>query len=202
MKKKTKKTAKTTTKKSTPVAKTTAAAAPAKAPTASALASSLGVTIAAALTPAQIRSLVRALPGYVGLLDDVATQLDEDASLLNLKGVTSASLLQLQTKQKFLAARESVSELVYRTIYEQRLQVDSSAMTALYAINKRVDAMKGEDPDLAARWSFLGAFLKKFHPGTNAAKTATAANRADEKAVKTALKAKKGKTAPPPAPAN
>jgi hypothetical protein len=170
--------------------------------TTTALASSLGVTVTPPLTRAQMLALRKALPGYIGMLDDAATQLDEDASLLNLKGVTGASLLQLQTKQKFLSSRESVSEIVYRSIYEQRLQVDSDAIGALFAINKRVDAMKGQDPDLAARWSFLSDFLQTFRPGTNAAKAATAANRADEKAVKTALKAKKGKTAPPPAPAN
>jgi hypothetical protein len=153
--------------------------------TTTALASSLGVTVTPPLTRAQMLALRKALPGYIGMLDDAATQLDEDASLLNLKGVTGASLLQLQTKQKFLSSRESVSEI-----------------GALFAINKRVDAMKGQDPDLAARWSFLSDFLQTFRPGTNAAKAATAANRADEKAVKTALKAKKGKTAPPPAPAN
>ncbi len=195
------KSTKKTAKKVTPVAKTTAAAA-AKTPTTTSVAAMFGVTVKPALTPAQIHSLIKALPGYVGLLDDAATQLDEDASLLGLKGLTGASLLALQGQQKFLASRESVAEIVYRTIYEQRLQVDSAAVSALFTINKRVEAMKSEDPDLAARWSFLSDFLHKFRPGSNAAKAATAANRADEKAVKSALKAKKGKTAPPPAAAN
>jgi hypothetical protein len=177
---KTTKSAKTTLVSNTPI-------------TASALATMLGVKLTAPLSTVQTRRLLKALPGYVGLLDDAAAQLDADASLLNLKGVTGAALLALKTQQKFLAARESVSELVYRSIYEQRLGTDSDAMTALYAINKRVLAMKSEDPDLAARWAFLADFLRNFHPGTNAAKAATAANRADAKSVKTALKAKKTK---------
>jgi hypothetical protein len=199
---KTKKTTKAAKKPAPKATKKTAKVAADKTISTSQLASTLGVTVKPPLTLAQTRSLRKPFPGFIGLLDDVATQLDEDASLLNLKGITGASLLQLQAQEKYLSARESVSEIVYRTIYEQRLQVDSDAMGALFAINKRVEAMKGEDPDLAARWSFLGDFLQTFRPGTNAAKAATATNRADEKAVKSALKAKKGKSSPPPPVAN
>jgi hypothetical protein len=169
------------------------------------LAAVLGVTISKPLTSDQIRRLVKPFPGYIGLLDDVATQLDDDAALLGLKGITGASLLTLQGQQKFLSQRESVSQMVYESVYQQRQQVDSEAMSALFQINKRVEAMKAGVPDLAARWSFLSAFLAKFRPGTNAAKVAQAANRADEKAARASVQAAKKKRAsqpPPPAPAS
>jgi hypothetical protein len=193
-----KKSAAATKKSAAATKKSAAAKAPAKPPTASALAATLGVTLTTPLTTAQVQRLLKPLPGYVGLLDDVADQLDEDASLLNLRGITGAALLALQTRQKALAARESVSQIVYNSVYQQRQQVDSDAMGALFQINKRVLAMKSEDPDLAARWSFLTDFLRKFHPGTNAAKLASEQNRADAKAARKSLAVdKKGKSSPP-----
>jgi hypothetical protein len=191
----------TKTKSAKTSKKPTSAKSPAKPPTASALAANLGVTLTTPLTTAQVQRLLKPLPGYVGLLDDVADQLDDDASLLNLRGLTGAALIAMQSQQKALAARESVSQIVYNSIYQQRQQVDSEAMGALFQINKRVESMKSEDPDLAARWSFLTDFLRKFHPGTNAARTATAQNRADVKAERKALATMKKNKSSPPAPA-
>jgi hypothetical protein len=175
--------------------KKTATKAVAKAPTASALAASLGVAMTAPLSTSQIRHLVKPLPGYVGLLDDVGEQLDADASLLNLKGLTGASLIALQTQQKSLSGIEAVTQLVYNSVYQQRQQVDSQAMGALFQINKRVEAMKSEDPQLVTRWAFLSNFLRKFHPGTNTARADAARDKADVKAGRKAVEAaEKSKT--------
>jgi hypothetical protein len=126
------------------------------------LAQMLGVQLTRRLKTDQVRRLRKGLPGYVSVLDDAARQLDEDAEVLGLKDVTPESLLAAQEEQKYLAARETTAEMVYRAIYEQRLQVDDRAMGMLLQIARRVNALAEEDPNLPARWKFLRDFLGGF----------------------------------------
>ncbi len=126
------------------------------------LAASLGVTIHPALKPEQIRRLRKALPGYVGLLDDVAALLREDAGNFEVAGVTPEALLCAQAQQKFLAAREGVAQAVYRSVYEQRLQADDQAMKMLEKVARRVSALKEDDATLPIRYKMLLDFLATF----------------------------------------
>lgn len=150
MAKKTKKPAKKTTT-SAPSTKTIAAA--------------LGVTLTAPMKTAQVQSLRKATPGYVNVLDDAAAQLGKDAGALALKDITPAALLATKAEQKRLAAREDVAQVVYRSIYEQRLALDDRGMKMLDKIARRVNAMAEDDPELLARWQFLTDYLAEFRPG-------------------------------------
>ncbi len=73
--------------------------------------------------------------------------------------------MQTHAAQKDLAAREAVVEIVFRSIYEQRMQVDSRGMDMLLKISRRVDALTEEDPELPVRWKFLQDFLREFRTG-------------------------------------
>ncbi|HEX2572571.1 MAG TPA: hypothetical protein VH877_23690 [Polyangia bacterium] len=126
------------------------------------LAQMLGVQLTRRLKTDQVRRLRKGLPGYVGMLDDAARQLQEDADVLGLKDVTPETLLATQEEQKYLSAREATAEMVYRAIYEQRLQVDDRGMGMLLQIARRVNALAEEDPNLPARWKFLRDFLGGF----------------------------------------
>lgn len=134
-------------------------------PTPEQLATSLGVTITPALKLDQSRRLRRALPGYVGLLDDVAALLEADAGTFEVPGVTPAALLEAQAHQKFLTMREGVAQAVYRTIYEQRLQGDDVAMKMLEKVARRVNALQEDDASLTTRYKLLLDFLSTFRTG-------------------------------------
>lgn len=133
------------------------------------LAGQLGVQLTRRLDTPAVRKLRKALPGYVNMLDDVAALLEDDADLLNLRDVQPAALLDVQARQKYLAAREGVAEAVYRSIYEQRLQADDEAMGMLLKVARRVDAVSEDDPDILVRWKSLLDFLAKFRRGPSAA---------------------------------
>jgi hypothetical protein len=137
----------------------------ARAPTAEEVAALVGIALMPRMSPDQIQRMRRGLPGYVGLLDDVAHQYDDDGDQLALPGVSSAELLAMQSQQQHLAAREGVVEAVHRSAYEQRLATDDRAMATLQRIARRVNALREDDPGLAVRWKFLLDFLGVFRPG-------------------------------------
>ncbi|WP_437585608.1 hypothetical protein [Sorangium sp. So ce1000] len=147
---------------------------PPRPPSTRELADILGVKLSPALKPEQIARLRKALPGYAGILDDVAALLEEDADALNLPDVTPEALLEAQAEQKYLAAREAVAHAVYRSLFEQRLQVDDRAMKMLEKIARRVNALKEDDRDLPGRWKLLLDFLGTFRQGGAKRKAAPA----------------------------
>lgn len=143
-------------------------------PSAGKVAEHLGVELKPRLTTERIRHMRRALPGYIGLLDDTARQLEADGEELDLADLLPADLLAVQREQQELAAREAVAETVYRSVYEQRLEADDRGMAMLQRIARRVTALAGEDPSLLARWKFLMDFLGTFRPGAPPRKPAPA----------------------------
>jgi hypothetical protein len=80
--------ANTRAKKSATATKSPSDVKPTKAPTTREAAERFSVELTPPLKPEQTARLRKALPGYVGILDDVAALLDEDAAVLNLPGVT------------------------------------------------------------------------------------------------------------------
>ncbi|WP_437876321.1 hypothetical protein [Sorangium sp. So ce513] len=161
---KTTKAAKTTKNSARPTPKPSRTR-PARPPSTREVADTLGVTLSTPLKPEQIARLRKALPGYAGILDDVAALLAEDAGALNLPDVTPEALLAAQAEQKYLAAREAVAQAVHRSLFEQRLQVDDRAMKMLEKIARRINALKEDDRDLPARWKLLLDFLGTFRQG-------------------------------------
>jgi hypothetical protein len=135
------------------------------------LAAFMGVRLETRRTTAQIQRLRKALPGYASLLDDVAELIEADAADLNLKDVRPADLLRVQAQQKDLSAREAVLEMVYRTVYEQRLQVDDEGIGMLQQIARRVQSRAEENPDLPLRYKTLLDFLGTFRGGGRPAKS-------------------------------
>ncbi|AUX34342.1 MULTISPECIES: hypothetical protein [Sorangium] len=155
----------TTKKKSAEEPKTPSRSKAPRPPSTREVADMLGVKLSPPLKPEQIARLRKALPGYAGILDDVAALLEDDAEALNLPDVTPEALLEAQAEQKYLAAREAVAHAVYRSLFEQRLQVDDRAMKMLEKIARRVNALKEDDRDLPARWKLLLDFLGTFRQG-------------------------------------
>jgi len=143
-------------------------------PTSDEVAALLGAKLTPPLKPEQTARLHKALPGYAGMLDDVAALLKEDSALLNLPDVTPEALLEAQEEQKHLAAREAVAYAVYRSLFEQRLQVDDRAMKMLEKIARRVNALEEDDRDLPGRWKLLLDFLGTFRQGGRKATAAAA----------------------------
>jgi hypothetical protein len=140
--------------------RTTAAAAP----TSKQLADFLGVVITKPLTTAQIQKLLKALPGYVNVLDDAADQYAEDGDLLRVKDVSASALEDLKAKQRDLARREAVAHEVYRSVYEQRLAVDNDAMAMLRSITRRIAALSDDHPELRTNWKNVLDFMAQFSP--------------------------------------
>lgn len=139
-------------------------------PTASELAGQLGITLEPTLKANEVHRLRKALPGYAGLLDDVAELLAHDAGGLNFAEASPEHLLELQRKHKELRAREAVLESVYGSVFHQRLRIDDEAMGLLQKLARRVHSRAEEDPHLVARWQLLLDFLGTFRQGRRPAK--------------------------------
>ncbi|WP_437967466.1 hypothetical protein WMF04_49315 [Sorangium sp. So ce260] len=84
---------------------------------------------------------------------------------INLPDVTPEALLAAQAEQKYLAVREAVAHAVYRSLFEQRMQVDDRAMKMLEKIARRINALKEDDRDLLCRWKLPLDFLGTFREG-------------------------------------
>ena len=82
-----------------------------------------------------------------------------------MSDITPDMLLQAQAEQKYLGAREAVAYSVYRSLFEQRLQVDDRAMKILEKLARRVNVVREDDPDLPDRWKLLLDFLGTFRQG-------------------------------------
>jgi len=80
--------------------------------------------------------------------------------------VTPAALFLAQAEQKYLSAREAVAEAVFRSAYEQRLQIDDRAMGMLQKLSRRIDALTEDDDTLPIRWKFLKDFLVSVAAGS------------------------------------
>jgi hypothetical protein len=155
---KTKKSSKPKAPAAHPVAKS-------RVPTSKEVASLLGVELTPPLQSTQIQRMRNALPGYAGLLDDAAALLEQDADELDLPDITPQMLLDAQFEQKRLAAREAVVYAVYRSLYQQRMQVDDRAMKMLERLTRRIKALSGENPELPVRWKLLLDFIGTFRQG-------------------------------------
>jgi hypothetical protein len=125
----------------------------------------LNVPFTKPLTPAQISRLRKALPGYVGTLDDSAKQLEEDLEVLGLKDVSPERLLEVHAAVTDLMAKEAVAEAVYTSIYHQRMLLDDEGMGMLLKVARRINAVSEDDPALTARWRTLLNFLGGFRKG-------------------------------------
>jgi hypothetical protein len=134
------------------------------APSAPALAKELGVTLTKPVTPRQIASYRKGLPGYAGLLDNVADLLEAETDF-SVKGVTPKDLLDTQAERAFLATREAVLYRVYRSVYEQRLAIDDRGMKMIEKLARKVEEASDDDGELVDRWSLLTDFLKTFRKG-------------------------------------
>lgn len=140
-----------------------------KTPTAAEVAQSLGVTMKPALTPVQVQRLRKALPGYVGLLDDTAELLARDAGALNVTDLSPDDLLAMQAEHRKLAAAEATLKAALESVYHQRMQLDSDAMGAMQKLARRVQSRAEEAPELPVRWKTLLDFLGTFRTGGRAA---------------------------------
>jgi hypothetical protein len=147
-----------------------------KEPTAAELAAFLGVTLHKPLDPNAIRHFRRGLPGYVEMLDDAADALEKEGASLGLGDVTPGALRGAHALLKHLHAVEDVAQSVYRSIYEDRLQVDDHAMGMLQKITRRVGALSEDHPEILGRWKFLRDFLAHFHGGGRPAGASKAAD--------------------------
>ena len=138
------------------------------------------MTLTEPLSGKEIQRLVKPLPGYTNVLDNVAELLREDGGTLNLREVAPAAVLEVQRQQASLANKEAVAYAVYLSIYQQRQQLDDQGMQILFKVNRRVESREEEDPDLYLRWKFLRDYLRAFHPGRTAVAAAGGATASAE----------------------
>jgi len=105
------------------------------------------------------------VPGYIEMLDDVARALEREKLELGLADVTPELLEAAKASLVHLHAVEDVAHAVYRSVYEERLTVDDSAMGMMLKVARRVGSHSEDDPQLLTRWKFLRDFMALFHRG-------------------------------------
>lgn len=140
-------------------------------PTAAETAAFLGAKMTKALTPAQVKSLLKPLPGYTNVLDDAAAQYEEDGSILAVKGVSASALLDVKARQRDLSKREEIAKEVHRSLYEQRMQADDEGIGMLRGIGRRINALAEDHPELLTNWKSVLDFLAEFAPPGKKAST-------------------------------
>jgi hypothetical protein len=126
------------------------------------LADAGGVTLSAPLKPHEVSRLKKPAPSYVSVVDDAARRLAKDKNRLHLTTVTPQQLIELHARRTDMAARETAAYRVYRSAYEQRMQVDDEALGKLLLIERRMNTMAEEDPSLLDDWKFMTDFLAEF----------------------------------------
>jgi hypothetical protein len=165
--------ANTRAKKSATAPKNPSGVKPTKAPTTREAADLFSVELTPPLKPEQTARLRKALPGYVGILDDVAALLDEDAAVLNLPGVTPEALLQAQAQQKYLAAREAVAHASMRSSRQSRAMTagiqerpEHTSVPDVAAVHGRMSAVLPAipHPSVSTRFSFRPAIKERPDP--------------------------------------
>ena len=138
---------------------------PSATPTAADLVRSFGLEPKAALAPVQVQRLRKPLPGYAGLLVDVADLLARDGAALNVTDTTPDDVKTMHDRQRRLAEAEAALGAAQQSVYHQRLQLDSDAMGVLQMLARRVQSRAEESPELPVRWKTLLDFLGTFRNG-------------------------------------
>jgi hypothetical protein len=157
--------AKTTTPKARPRStRVRAQAAAPERPTQEALAAFMGVPLKKPLTGAQAQRLLKPLPGYRAIMDNVAENLRMDARVLELKYDPDDVLSHL-ARAKDLSTRVDVMEAVTSGADGERQGEDSQLMKVLLDCVRRVNEELATHPELLDRWKDILEFVKKNRPG-------------------------------------
>jgi hypothetical protein len=125
-------------------------------PTAADLADFMGLTLRAPLKAKQTQQLLKPLPGYRAIMDNVAQYLDEGNHLLKLK-YTEADVLEHLVVAKDRTARVNVLAAVLASCDAERQTEDGFLMKVLLDCVKRVREQGGAHPELLVKWQEVRA---------------------------------------------
>jgi hypothetical protein len=145
-----------------PRRKTTAE--PSAIPTAAEIAAFVGVKLGSALRPKAVQQLLKPVPGYRAVIDNVAAYLDEDNDVLKLK-YDETEIMSRLANAKDLSARANVLQTVWVGVDADRQVEDSYLMKVLLDAVKRVREQSGAHPELLVKWAEVLEFVKKYRPG-------------------------------------
>jgi hypothetical protein len=151
-----------------PAAAAKVAAAPAgKVPTAKQLADYMGVPLKTPLKANETWALLKPLPGYRAVMDNVAENLREDNHLLELS-YDPDEILRRLGKAKQLSNRNAVLQEVLAGSDGERQVEDGWLMKVLLDSVKRVNEEARTHPEVKQRWTEILDFVKKNRPGRSA----------------------------------
>ncbi len=128
------------------------------------LAAFIGVPLAKPLTADQSRRLLKPLPGYRAIMDNVADNLRDDNEVLELPHDPDEIDARLE-KANQLAARNDLLAQVLAGSDGARQVEDGFLMKVLTDCARRVNEEASTHPELLVRWKPILDFLKKNRPG-------------------------------------
>lgn len=124
----------------------------------------VGLTARPWLGVAEKQGLHRAFPGVVGSLARAATLMQADEEHLGRIKFSPAELREMASQHAHLTESEAALDTTLRNVREQRMVVESQAMSALLSLARRARNAEYDAPGIAERWGFLldlmGAFFK------------------------------------------
>ena len=125
----------------------------------------LNVEFAPPLEADEVQALLKALPGYQAIVDDVSQLAQQHAETLHLAPAVLADLDQGLAAVKQLEPIEQLLERLHQSIYHQRLQATSRCMEGLFSVSRRIREFENACPEIREQAQFLFDFLKVFRPG-------------------------------------
>jgi hypothetical protein len=125
----------------------------------------LNVEFAPPLDGDEVQALLKALPGYQAIVDDVSQLAQQHATTLHLSPAVLADLDQGLAAVKHLEPIEQLLERLHQSIYHQRLQATSRCMEGLFSVSRRVREFENACPEIKEQAQYLFDFLKAFRPG-------------------------------------
>lgn len=133
-------------------------------PTLKETAAFIGVPLRAPLKPDQARRLLKPLPGYRAVMDNVAKYLREDNHVLELPYDPDEVIARLG-HAKILSCRNALLQEVLAGSEAERQIEDGFLMKVLLDAVKRVKEESGTHPELRQQWREILDFVHKNRPG-------------------------------------
>ncbi len=135
-----------------------------KVPTAAQIAAFVGVPLAKPLSAEQSRRLIKPMPGYHAVMDNVAANLREDNDILELS-YDPEEVEQRLARAADLAVRNGLLYQVGAGSDGARQVEDGFLMKVLLDCVRRINEESQTHPELLAKWKPILDFVRKNRPG-------------------------------------
>ncbi len=131
----------------------------------------VGLTARPWMGGAEKQALLKVLPGAVGSLARAATLMESDGVHLGRIRFSPAQLREMASQHAILTESEAALDATLRNVREQRMVVESQAMSALLSLTRRVRNAEYDAPGISERWGFLLDFMGAFFKGARTPKS-------------------------------